>query len=175
MSSNQYVSDEIREKSYNLLLSNIVKYNGLVEGIIFSEEELEDMAFKMENGVYDNYSITKNYKPQIRTVIANMAHTPNSPMVRYRLFTGEWSAELYGSMTSKDMYPELQQQMLDEADEKTRLDKYFLDKKLENDSMYTCGKCKSKKVEHIQVQTRSADEPMTVKACCLICGNRWKM
>jgi len=37
-----------------------------------------------------------------------------------------------------------------------------------------CGKCKSKKTEYYQLQTRSADEPMTTYATCKKCGNRWK-
>lgn len=39
---------------------------------------------------------------------------------------------------------------------------------------YTCFKCKSKKCTYFQLQTRSADEPMTTFVTCLDCGNRWK-
>lgn len=42
------------------------------------------------------------------------------------------------------------------------------------DSIFTCGKCKSKKVVYTQVQTRSADEPMTTRCHCLNCDKRWK-
>jgi transcription elongation factor S-II len=38
----------------------------------------------------------------------------------------------------------------------------------------TCRKCKSNKTEYYQMQTRSADEPMTTYANCKACGNRWK-
>ena len=37
-----------------------------------------------------------------------------------------------------------------------------------------CGKCKSKKTDYYQLQTRSADEPMTTYVTCKNCGNRWK-
>lgn len=40
--------------------------------------------------------------------------------------------------------------------------------------MFQCGKCKSKKTTYYQMQTRSADEPMTAYVTCLGCNNRWK-
>lgn len=40
-------------------------------------------------------------------------------------------------------------------------------------SMLKCHKCFKYKVEYNEVQTRSADEPMTIKAHCLNCGHRW--
>jgi DNA-directed RNA polymerase subunit M/transcription elongation factor TFIIS len=40
--------------------------------------------------------------------------------------------------------------------------------------MFKCGKCKSKKTTYYQMQTRSADEPMTAYVTCLDCNNRWK-
>lgn len=37
-----------------------------------------------------------------------------------------------------------------------------------------CGKCKKNKITYYELQTRSADEPMTCFYRCLTCGNRWK-
>ena len=42
------------------------------------------------------------------------------------------------------------------------------------DSMLTCGKCGMKKTSSYEMQTRSADEPMTIFATCLCCGHRWR-
>jgi len=42
------------------------------------------------------------------------------------------------------------------------------------EGMFKCGKCKSKKTDYYQLQTRSADEPMTTYVTCMACGNRWK-
>jgi transcription elongation factor S-II len=39
---------------------------------------------------------------------------------------------------------------------------------------FTCRKCKSKKCSYMQIQTRSADESMTLYVQCILCGNRWK-
>ncbi len=39
---------------------------------------------------------------------------------------------------------------------------------------FQCGKCKQRKCQYYQMQTRSADEPMTTFVTCTVCGNRWK-
>ena len=40
--------------------------------------------------------------------------------------------------------------------------------------MFKCGKCKSMKTTYYQMQTRSADEPMTTFVTCMDCNNRFK-
>lgn len=40
--------------------------------------------------------------------------------------------------------------------------------------MLKCGKCKKTNCTYNQIQTRSADEPMTTFVLCNECGNRWK-
>ena len=42
------------------------------------------------------------------------------------------------------------------------------------EGMFKCGRCKSKKTTYYQMQTRSADEPMTTYVTCLGCGAKWK-
>lgn len=39
---------------------------------------------------------------------------------------------------------------------------------------FVCGKCKKREVSYYQMQTRSADEPLTTFCTCENCGNRWK-
>jgi DNA-directed RNA polymerase subunit M/transcription elongation factor TFIIS len=40
--------------------------------------------------------------------------------------------------------------------------------------IFVCRKCKSRKTTYYQLQTRSADEPMTTYVTCIGCGNKWK-
>lgn len=42
------------------------------------------------------------------------------------------------------------------------------------EGFFTCGRCKSKKTTYYQLQTRSADEPMTTFVTCLNCDRNWK-
>jgi transcription elongation factor S-II len=51
------------------------------------------------------------------------------------------------------------------------------EKKFESDDykgLYQCGRCKSWKTTYYQMQTRSADEPMTTFVTCVNCSKRWK-
>lgn len=43
------------------------------------------------------------------------------------------------------------------------------------DGVFKCPKCHKRKVTYYQMQTRSADEPMTNFITCLYCNNRWKV
>jgi DNA-directed RNA polymerase subunit M/transcription elongation factor TFIIS len=40
--------------------------------------------------------------------------------------------------------------------------------------LFKCRKCKSVKTAYYQMQTRSADEPMTTYVTCRNCGLKWK-
>ena len=40
--------------------------------------------------------------------------------------------------------------------------------------LFHCGRCGGKNCSYYQLQTRSADEPMTTFVTCLICGKKWK-
>jgi transcription elongation factor S-II len=42
------------------------------------------------------------------------------------------------------------------------------------DGIFRCSKCKSYKTTYYQLQTRSADEPMTNFHSCFNCGKIWK-
>ena len=41
-------------------------------------------------------------------------------------------------------------------------------------SFHKCGKCKKRETSFYELQTRSADEPMTTFITCLNCGHRWR-
>lgn len=43
-----------------------------------------------------------------------------------------------------------------------------------SEGIYTCKRCGGKKTIQTEMQTRSADEPMTIFVSCLTCGNSWK-
>ena len=43
-----------------------------------------------------------------------------------------------------------------------------------DDGLFKCGKCKKNKTTYYQLQTRSADEPMTTYVTCLNCNKNWK-
>ena len=58
---------------------------------------------------------------------------------------------------------------------KIKRDKYKFETNIEAATdTFKCRKCQSNKCTYYQMQTRSADEPMTTFVTCIDCGNRWK-
>lgn len=49
-----------------------------------------------------------------------------------------------------------------------------MERELDYDGPFKCRKCGGRKTEYYQMQTRSADEPMTTYVTCKTCGHRWK-
>ncbi len=74
--------------------------------------------------------------------------------------------------SEQELYPEQWKAMTE--DKKTRVDNKYFPKIKASTDKFKCGKCKSKECTYYQLQTRSADEPMTTFVSCINCGNRWK-
>jgi len=80
--------------------------------------------------------------------------------------------EILAYMTHQEMDPMRWEILLDL---KMKRDKKKYDTKLEAATdTFKCRKCKSNECTYYQMQTRSADEPMTTFVTCINCGNRWR-
>ena len=75
-------------------------------------------------------------------------------------------------MTHQEIVPEKWTQLL--SDKKIREENIYAPKLMASTDSFTCRKCKSKECSYYQLQTRSADEPMTTFVTCITCGSRWK-
>ena len=75
-------------------------------------------------------------------------------------------------MTHQEMQPDKWNDLIKEK--KIRDENKYEPKLEASTDNFKCWKCKSKKCTYYQLQTRSADEPMTTFVNCLDCGNRWK-
>jgi transcription elongation factor S-II len=77
-----------------------------------------------------------------------------------------------GQMTHQELAPAKWGKLI--QDKKEKDENRYTPKLDGNTDMFTCRKCKSNKCSYYQLQTRSADEPMTTFVTCVNCGNRWK-
>jgi transcription elongation factor S-II len=65
-------------------------------------------------------------------------------------------------------------------EERQKLHQHFLreaaagNKPVATTNEFRCGKCKKRECTYYQMQTRSADEPLTTFVQCVACGNRWR-
>jgi len=108
------------------------------------------------------------YIDRLRSIYVNV----KKPDVSSAILSGNIKAQDLAFMTHQEICPDKWKQLIE--DKKVR-DKQKYEPNIEaSTDNFTCNKCKSKKCTYYQLQTRSADEPMTTFVTCLECGKRWK-
>ena len=118
---------------------------------------------------WDNPFFVQLYIDRLRSIYINLKE---SAEFKERLLKKEIKPHEVGGMTHQDMAPTRWQKLIDEK--KVRDENKYAPKIEASTDNFTCRKCKSKKCSYYQLQTRSADEPMTTFVTCLDCGSRWK-
>ena len=114
---------------------------------------------------WNNVSFINMYKNRMRTLCTNIIHVYTG--LNTKIFTYD---EL-SLMTHQEIYPEHWKELIQKKMDRDN-NKYSSTSK-GNTEDFTC-RCGSKECFAYQLQTRSADEPMTTFVSCINCGNRWK-
>ncbi|NXT39966.1 TCEA3 protein, partial [Pelecanoides urinatrix] len=135
----------------------------------------EKMASEIEDHIlWGSWSTDMKYRNRVRSRISNLKD-PKNPSLRRNVLCGAILPSLIARMTAEEMasdeLKELRNAMTQEAIREHQMAKTggtVTD-------LFQCGKCKKKNCTYNQVQTRSADEPMTTFVLCNECGNRWKV
>lgn len=150
------------------------------------KEILEDEknAINLEKGIY-NYSIQEAslrkiikkwenpyfaqlYVDRLRSVFINL----KNEFLLFQIKNQEISPKNLAFMTHQEWNPDHWKEYIDKKI-KRDASKYSVNIEASTD-MFTCKKCKSKKCTYYELQTRSADEPMTIFVSCLDCGAHFK-
>ncbi|NXG68408.1 TCEA3 protein, partial [Baryphthengus martii] len=134
----------------------------------------EKMASEIEDHILWRRTGDMKYRNRVRSRISNLKD-PKNPSLRRNVLCGAIQPSLIARMTAEEMasdeLKELRNAMTQEAIREHQMAKTggtVTD-------LFQCGKCKKKNCTYNQVQTRSADEPMTTFVLCNECGNRWKV
>ena len=118
---------------------------------------------------WDNPYFVQLYTDQLRSVYFNLK---TQISIREHVKNGEIKAHKIAFMTHQEMAPEKWDALIQA---KIRRDKTKYETNMEAATdTFKCRKCHTNKCTYYQLQTRSADEPMTTFVTCLECGNRWK-
>lgn len=163
-------SDSVRNKCRELLVSALQADDDYrTIGV-----DCSYLAAQIEDEIYQLFKSTDvKYKTRLRSRISNLKDQKN-PDLRRNVLCGNISPQRIASMSAEEMASaELKQ--IREALTKESIREHQLSKVggTETD-MFVCNKCQGKNCTYTQVQTRSADEPMTTFVLCNGCGNRWK-
>ncbi|EIW65771.1 hypothetical protein TREMEDRAFT_72529 [Tremella mesenterica DSM 1558] len=147
------VRDKCVEMIYNALAGDSTAERSVaIEAAVFKQQ-------KSQSG--------NEYRAKMRSLFLNLKDKGN-PGLRNEIVLGYLTAEKLASLSKEDMASESIRAM----NEKIANDNLFKAKAVgetqaETDA-FKCGRCQQRKCTYYQMQTRSADEPMTN------CGNRWK-
>lgn len=177
--------DENRVKALNLLLlvckeRNIdLEFCRAVERGIFNmffpsmvsylnnENQIElPIDLILLTGHISNPESWRQYFDHVRSALANFRKNPHAP---------EWSVDqAHWFVISKpwELWPE--KWPAPNKDKAVSWDAQNGGEDEEESGLFTCRKCRKRNTTYYQMQTRSADEPMTTFIQCKNCGNRWR-
>ena len=125
-----------------------------------------------ETPSWENKSFRWRYKHRVMHVMFNLKHAPDLVL---SIEEKRVKAKDLGDMTATQLWPTgptAQAEYTLKAKELAREEAKMRDEDYEG--MFKCRKCGSKKTTYYQMQTRSADEPMTTYVTCQGCGLKWK-
>jgi DNA-directed RNA polymerase subunit M/transcription elongation factor TFIIS len=152
--------------SIDKILKNIVKARNLEKGIF--NKSLDEAAIKTIMKSWDNDLFVQLYIDRFKHIYFTLQ---NAEIVE-KITSGVFKAKELAYKTHQELYPEKWDKLAE--DKRIRLENKYFPKIEASTDNFTCRKCKSNKCTYYQLQTRSADEPMTTFVTCINCGTRWK-
>ena len=121
---------------------------------------------------WENKDFFKMYKNKFLTLQYNIG---KNPKLKEHLVDKKLKTIDFVQMRPDELWPDGPYAMDMEIRIHKELHKEFMSKEMKNqEGFITCNRCKSKKTTYYQLQTRSADEPMTTFVSCFNCGKNWK-
>lgn len=155
----------IRSK-LNIILQNEKNTANLEKGIF--NYTLKEAANRKVVKKWDNPYFTQLYVDHLRSIYTNLKNKELIEMIN----TSKIKPHEIAFMTHQEMRPDIWKELIEIKQKKDML-KFENNMEASTDT-FTCRKCKSRKCSYYQLQTRSADEPMTLFVSCLDCGARFK-
>ncbi|XP_041089880.1 transcription elongation factor A protein 3 isoform X8 [Polyodon spathula] len=134
----------------------------------------ESMAAEIEDHIYQDIKATDmKYKNRVRSRISNLKD-PKNPNLRRNVLSRAIELSRIASMTADEMASDELKNLRNVLTQEAIREHQMAKTSGTTTDLLQCGKCKKKNCTYNQVQTRSADEPMTTFVLCNECGNRWK-
>ncbi|XP_053563004.1 transcription elongation factor A protein 2 isoform X2 [Bombina bombina] len=134
----------------------------------------ERIAWEIEESIYNEMKITDmKYRNRIRSRISNLKD-PKNPNLRRNVLCGVVTPQRIAVMTAEEMASDELKELRNILTKEAIREHQMAKTGGTQTDLLQCDKCKKKNCTYNQVQTRSADEPMTTFVLCNECGNRWK-
>ena len=157
--------ESLKNKINTIINDNNISIN--IEKGIYNYT-IEDATRKQLVKKWENIHFVEIYLTRFRTVFNNLK---SSSYLIQQLEEKRWLPHEIAFLSHYEMSPEKWEKLIEEKRER---DKNIYDVQQKIDSEFKCRRCKQNNCSYYQLQTRSADEPMTTFVSCHSCGNRWK-
>jgi transcription elongation factor S-II len=163
------------------------KVRGKLEAVLQDPKRAHDLERCIYNHVietcerdripryWENAKLRFRYTTKALAIIFNLKNEKNPGLVR-RVLDNDFGLKRLVKASPADLWPELWDPIYEKVAARQIKRELGIDASKVPDGPFQCSKCKGRKVTYTSLQTRSADEPMTVFWVCLAptCQKRWK-
>lgn len=172
-----FVECAIREKVIENFATLLKSQSNAVELETHMLRAIVELAKKEGYEVdWSNRTFWNMYRTRAISLYENLrgndSYVQNNERLLTKITNGEVSLKSVAEMSPIDMCPSRWKESIEKIIETEK--KLYFTQKSASIFMW-CSSCKKKtKCDYYQLQTRSADEPMTTFVNCLECGKKWK-
>ncbi|PNS99472.1 hypothetical protein POPTR_016G138100v4 [Populus trichocarpa] len=170
-------NDALRDKIRELLAEALSKVASEADEDIRDEVEACDpirVAVSVESAMFEKLGRSNGaQKMKYRSIMFNIKDQ-NNPDLRRKVLLGQVQPQRLVTMPPEEMASEQRKRENNQIKEKALFDCERGGKAEATTDQFKCGRCGQRKCTYYQMQTRSADEPMTTYVTCVNCNNHWK-
>ena len=131
-----------------------------------------DEAVKLSHAVsWENPRVRDMYKQKYTSIKHNLE---KSPTLKEKILNGVLKCSTLASLAPHQLWPEGPHDVVLQERLARSMKKDYLKQEEKVEGFFVCRKCKKRETSYYQLQTRSADEPMTTFVTCHNCDLRWK-
>ena len=131
-----------------------------------------DEAHKLSHAVsWENPRVRDMYKQKYISIKYNLE---KSPTLKQKILNGSLKSSTFASLAPHQLWTGGPHDSVLQNRLAMSLRKDYLKREENIEGFFECRKCKKKNTSYYQLQTRSADEPMTTFVTCHNCELNWK-
>ncbi|XP_042489291.1 transcription elongation factor TFIIS-like [Macadamia integrifolia] len=170
-------NDALRDKFREILAEALSKVSSEVSEDIRDEVNACDpvrVAVSVESVLFEKWGRTNAaQKFKYRSIMFNMQDSKN-PDLRRRVLLGHIKPERLLVMKPDELASDERRRQNNQIKEKALFECERAGAAKATTDQFKCGRCGQRKCTYYQMQTRSADEPMTTFVTCVNCNSHWK-
>ncbi|XP_059300909.1 transcription elongation factor TFIIS-like [Lycium ferocissimum] len=172
-----YCKDSVRDKVRELLAEALCKVSSEVDDDLRDAVNACDpyrVAVQVETAMFEKWGRSSGaQKFKYRSIMFNIKD-PNNPDFRRKVLIGQYPPRSIIELSPEDMASDERQKENKKIKEKALFNSELGGPPKASTDKFKCGRCGKNQTTYYQMQTRSADEPMTTYVTCVNCDNRWK-